>query len=715
MNDYLNLDITKDDIKLYNNSDNDDLFDVNNININKLLISLKKYLYEVEHIDLLKSLYNNYDDSAYIEPTEGFNEILNNILNHINNCIKEYNSKYDILYTDIINNRINISDFIFRSIQFLLIIISNDDIIININKTKSALLDFLINIFRNLKDFNINDRYIEEREGRNAFNKPLTNYKKIIENINFKLFKIKNTEKDIIIPVIYLLIANIDPNNNDNLLDKKLTFILVLLENFNADSLNINENIPNFGNNLLNYFCNIIVNNNLISNNEELFNKIIKYIIAHLIILINSNINIINEKYISNINLVKNLNEYLELINLNLNDKDYNLEIKLTKSVYYNIVNLEKLYKEEKFKNLLRNINKNSNLNLRIIIKKNIFDDNPILLRSLQQLDEHIQTIFNTVPCMREINNETKTSINPDYYKNSLYQSFFNSENYDSIFIINNNIYIGLSIVKKINNDIDELNGIFEKNLVCSKSINNIPIGSILQSLYLIFAKYQNMNIGFLELASSYENVDAYCMYNKFGFKSRVDLLEKGFLKQTHFDKKEINKNGIKKEYAVPGILPMVIDLKNISIENILNILLDINYYFNSNQDIYDMKNKDECKYYYNNKKDLKNKLKNNQINPLQFKDAILNLYNKVQYNLVDNGDQKIKETYNKVIYNKIHDLEQTLISYLSKPIITSAGLLDLYNFIDNIEEDIESNDKLQKFKSNTNTNTKIIKKYMSK
>jgi len=93
--------------------------------------------------------------------------------------------------------------------------------------------------------------------------------------------------------------------------------------------------------------------------------------------------------------------------------------------------------------------------------------------------------------------------------------------------------------------------------LVCAKSddkLKSVPIGTVLLSAYLIASKLHNHEFAILEVAGGYKNIKAYCLYDRFGFIENIDIKN-----ETCFD--------------LEDTIPMIADLKKISIEQIINTL----------------------------------------------------------------------------------------------------------------------------------------------
>jgi hypothetical protein len=88
--------------------------------------------------------------------------------------------------------------------------------------------------------------------------------------------------------------------------------------------------------------------------------------------------------------------------------------------------------------------------------------------------------------------------------------------------------------------------------LIC----NNLPTNaSILVGAYCYCLKKKGHAKGLLELAGSYENISAYCLYSKFGFVKAADELEcSSFVDERH--------------------LPMTIDFTNISDADIIDTVI---------------------------------------------------------------------------------------------------------------------------------------------
>ncbi len=561
--------------------------------------------------------------------------------------------------------------------------------------------NYFIILFETLELFSIMN-YINSDKYVNLF------FTNIFKTINFFLynlydnfvaqFKIKEFKiKDL--PLIHFLINNYIDNNEY----KKL--IVSLLSRYDSDTLNINFKY-NDNTNILQKVINNIQKNYIVKSNID----IDVYIILQIILLLDHKyylnisfeyykisdiINIYNKyniktngfdtnsayfilpiNYFLNNNnsnfediIIKNnklITEILKKINkiefkfnniedssppyLKLSDKTFYKLV--TNSIFYNNLNPIITSTHDRFVNFINNINQNKKANIRIYNKYILFYRYPILSKSLYFLDYFITNeLYNNIKCK---------DIDDDFYKNTLEQCFYNSDSYDILILRNFNNYCGFTSILKSDNLNNQL--VYEKHLVCVNSISGIPLGSILQALYLINCKLMHLNIARLSLSGSYRNVDAFCLYDKYGFVPDINY-------------SDLEPEIVNNKY-ITDTLEMNLDLTNIKIDDILNILIDVNTYLSSTSDSILGKT---CRKLYNEKQKL-NKL---NLNPSQFEDAILSLYNDIQNKLIENSDDSF---FRKIENDKFKKkFTGYLINYIQKPIINDSDLKDLKNYVNNL------------------------------
>ncbi len=92
-------------------------------------------------------------------------------------------------------------------------------------------------------------------------------------------------------------------------------------------------------------------------------------------------------------------------------------------------------------------------------------------------------------------------------------------------------------------------------NLICSKQEKGLPLGSILLALFIIIGKLKREKELILEVALGYDNLNAMCLYNKFGFQEDLELFDP--------ERCFVDSNNV----------PMTLDLTTIKLQSILDLL----------------------------------------------------------------------------------------------------------------------------------------------
>jgi hypothetical protein len=101
-------------------------------------------------------------------------------------------------------------------------------------------------------------------------------------------------------------------------------------------------------------------------------------------------------------------------------------------------------------------------------------------------------------------------------------------------------------------------------NLICvSQKYKNIPVGRILLFIYVYTLLQRNYSTGLLELADHYYNLNALCLYNKFGFVESIPLKSKCF---THDDTLPMMVDITQEPINETNLLAALIENKNIPI-----------------------------------------------------------------------------------------------------------------------------------------------------
>ncbi len=121
------------------------------------------------------------------------------------------------------------------------------------------------------------------------------------------------------------------------------------------------------------------------------------------------------------------------------------------------------------------------------------------------------------------------------------------------IFSTTTNKLVGFLALLKGECGISAYNSSVALQLICS-NLPGAPIGSILVYAYLIASNMKNHEFAILEVAGGYENKEALCLYDKFGFVSDID---------------------IKDDTCFPddNTIPMIVELKKITNSKILKTL----------------------------------------------------------------------------------------------------------------------------------------------
>ena len=325
---------------------------INNIleleNFNKKIIYLKQY-------SKFLSFLNEND----------FNNLLNNkifdLLNHskknfifLNLIILNYFNDFE---DDFLNNfLIKFEDFFFSKEEFdknnNKLIIETFNSIIN-KSNKIFLINFLLNkeiLNKNQKFFIIN--YLANILNKNSNNLNNENIISILIYIFNNLDEIKINETKIILEKLIENLINNCENNNNNKNESKESEIIKLLFN-----LIKNKNYDD----LKNYFYmillilsskfNLNLNDNILNINEfniEILFKNFNLILAYFSLVLNISIN--NKDYYKN-NL-KIINENIEkIIQIKINENNFNLIDKFNKICYYSIINSLINLKNENFSN----------------------------------------------------------------------------------------------------------------------------------------------------------------------------------------------------------------------------------------------------------------------------------------------------------------------------------------------------------------------------
>jgi hypothetical protein len=98
-----------------------------------------------------------------------------------------------------------------------------------------------------------------------------------------------------------------------------------------------------------------------------------------------------------------------------------------------------------------------------------------------------------------------------------------NGDNSDILILKKNGVIHGVALVSK-SHEVREYPGSFKLELLCSKDLEKG--GSFLIMMYLLGLKAKGMTTGFLQVAHGYSNLNALCLYDKFGFVEDPDLID---------------------------------------------------------------------------------------------------------------------------------------------------------------------------------------------
>jgi len=97
-------------------------------------------------------------------------------------------------------------------------------------------------------------------------------------------------------------------------------------------------------------------------------------------------------------------------------------------------------------------------------------------------------------------------------------------DNSDILILKKNGVIRGVALVSK-SHDKDEYRGSFKLELLCSKDLEKG--GSFLMMMYLLGLNAKDLSTGFLQVAYGYSNLNALCLYDKFGFVEDPNLIDK--------------------------------------------------------------------------------------------------------------------------------------------------------------------------------------------
>ena len=161
-----------------------------------------------------------------------------------------------------------------------------------------------------------------------------------------------------------------------------------------------------------------------------------------------------------------------------------------------------------------------------------------------------------------------KGEISINYGKHAVKHGIYSSDIYDIAIIANRDIKKDKSITDKLNDvygmivvqkgECIQYGTSYAINLLCTNKIN---ISKYLMGLFLFTikkSKSKNLSqLGLLETAGGYTNVEALCLYEKFGFKHDNSLINNCFPSDKAYN------------------LPMIVNLDMFSVENIFDIIRD--------------------------------------------------------------------------------------------------------------------------------------------
>ncbi len=373
----------------------------------------------------------------------------------------------------------------------------------------------------------------------------------------------------------------------------------------------------------------------------------------------------------------------LQIIALKLNSKSENLID--NNGIFYNKLT-DFLDTNDRFKNFINKINTDKNLDIQIYNKAKLFERYPYINKSLYYLDKFKIKILKSIVCKE---------INYSYYEELINNCFDKPDEYDLLVIYNKETPIAFTSIHK--GDCPELPDLYVKYLTCANTISGVPLGSLLQALYLITSKLHKLDTGVLQLANGFKNIDAFCLNDRYGFRPNYK-----YDKPDCFDNQNYFIEPIKhKEKFTSSLLSMEVKLNDITIDNILDVLIDVNLYLES-PSIKKNKAKYICKKYYKSKKNIVNN-KDYKLNPHLFEYSINSLVETIRaYLILEHDDTDIHEYYNK---KKEDEIFTSLINYITKPFITSHDINDIYNFTNNlsirIKEHLEDNNLVSMFNNN--------------
>ncbi len=421
--------------------------------------------------------------------------------------------------------------------------------------------------------------------------------------------------------------------------------ILLLLCNFTKDELNLDVKTDN------KEILNLIITNIY---SEFLGNESIEADIMRNIAL----------KLKSITEIQQNFHKISFLIN-----EEYKILIN-DKGIFYNELT-DFLDTNVRFKNFINKINIDKKLDIQIYNKTKLFEKYPYINKSFYYLDKLKKNILNSIKCK---------GINNSYYEDLINNCFDKPDEYDLLVIYNKDIPIAFTSIHK--GDCPELPDLYVKYLTCANTISGVPLGSLLQALYLITSKLKNLDTGVLQLANGFKNVDAFCLNDRYGFRPNYLYDNPGCFNNQNYFTESIKH----KEKFTTSLLSMEVKLNDITIDNILDVLFDVNLYLES-PSIKKNKAKFICKNYYKSKKNILNN-KDYKLDPNLFEYSIKNLVENINaYLTLEHDDNEIHKYYNK---KKEDEIFKILINYITKPFITSHDINEVYNFTDNLSSKIK-------------------------
>jgi hypothetical protein len=164
---------------------------------------------------------------------------------------------------------------------------------------------------------------------------------------------------------------------------------------------------------------------------------------------------------------------------------------------------VEKMRKSKKIKHFVDKIE----LQNRAAFQKELYDEKDINKKNT--IIEQFDTLCN--------DNKILTKIGKDYINELITDT---SDKTDILIMKQNKKVLGVAIVGKSSSQ-----DTYTLELICSGSVVKNG-GSFLLMMYLLALKYNNLTIGSLQVASGYENMNALCLYDKFGFREDVSLIK---------------------------------------------------------------------------------------------------------------------------------------------------------------------------------------------